>query len=124
MRITARARRAGGWWAVEVPEVPGAFTQARRLEQVPAAAASAVADLQDIDVESIEVDLSADLPGEVQHAIEAARHAADAAAAARAEASAAMRFAVKALRSDEELTTRDAATLLGVTHQRVSQLGG
>lgn len=24
----------GGWWAVEVPEIPGLFTQARCLDQV------------------------------------------------------------------------------------------
>ena len=30
----AIARRVGGWWAIEVPEVPGAFTQTRRLDQV------------------------------------------------------------------------------------------
>lgn len=124
MRITAHARRAGGWWAVEVPEVPGAFTQARRLEQVAEAAASAVADLQGVDDATIEVELAVDLDPGVLHMIEAARQAADAAAAAQAEASSAMRLAVKELRYDQDLTTRDAATLLGVTHQRVSQLGG
>ena len=31
---TAVCTRSGGWWAVEVPEIPGLFTQARRLDQV------------------------------------------------------------------------------------------
>jgi len=36
MNVTAYARPApGGWWAVEVPDVPGLFTQARELDQIP-----------------------------------------------------------------------------------------
>ncbi|PLS30924.1 transcriptional regulator [Bifidobacterium margollesii] len=31
---TAVCTRSGGWWAVEVPEIPGLFTQARHLDQV------------------------------------------------------------------------------------------
>lgn len=33
---TARASREEGWWTVTVDEVPGLFTQARRLDQIPA----------------------------------------------------------------------------------------
>ena len=57
MKVTAKARRAGGWWAVEVPEVPGAFTQARRLEQVAVVAAEAVADLLDMLAIDVEVEV-------------------------------------------------------------------
>lgn len=39
--LTARCARSEGWWAVEVPEVPGLFTQARRLDQVPEAVVDA-----------------------------------------------------------------------------------
>jgi hypothetical protein len=45
MGYTAEARRSGEWWAVRVLEVPGAFTQAKRLDQVPEMAADAVASL-------------------------------------------------------------------------------
>lgn len=41
--LTARSTRSGGWWAVEVPEVQGLFTQARRLDLVPAAVLDAAA---------------------------------------------------------------------------------
>ena len=41
--LTARSTRSGGWWAVEVPEVQGLFTQARRLDQVTAAVLDAAA---------------------------------------------------------------------------------
>lgn len=31
-----------GWWVVTVPDVPGAITQSRRLDQVPADAAEVI----------------------------------------------------------------------------------
>ncbi|WP_212741332.1 hypothetical protein [Bifidobacterium moukalabense] len=34
INVTAIAERCDGWWAVEVPEIPGLFTQARRLDQI------------------------------------------------------------------------------------------
>lgn len=33
---TARVTREEGWWTVTVDEIPGLFTQARRLDQIPA----------------------------------------------------------------------------------------
>ena len=33
--FTARASRDEGWWTVTVDEVPGLFTQTRRLDQIP-----------------------------------------------------------------------------------------
>ena len=32
--FTAIAKRSDGWWAVDVPEISGLFTQARRLNQI------------------------------------------------------------------------------------------
>lgn len=57
MRVTAAVTRSGRWWAIDVPEVPGVFTQARRLDQVPAMAADAVALMLDIPVGSVTVDV-------------------------------------------------------------------
>lgn len=122
MKVTAQARRSGGWWAIEVPEAPGAFTQTRRLDQVEEAAIAAVADLLEIDAATVEVTVCADLGQPAQEAIAAAVSASATATAAQTEASRAMRAAVATLRNDAHLTTRDAATLLGVTHQRVAQL--
>lgn len=47
--------RSGDWWAVSVPEVPGAFTQAKRLDQVPAMVADAVALLADVPAADVHV---------------------------------------------------------------------
>lgn len=43
MKLTANATRSDGWWAVDVPEIEGLFTQARRLDQVPAMVQDAAA---------------------------------------------------------------------------------
>ncbi|MBI4728636.1 MAG: type II toxin-antitoxin system HicB family antitoxin, partial [Acidobacteria bacterium] len=45
MRTTYRvvAQRSGSWWAIEVPDLPGAFTQARRLEQIERMGRDAIA---------------------------------------------------------------------------------
>lgn len=34
MELTAFCHRSEGWWAIEVPEIPGLYTQARKLSQV------------------------------------------------------------------------------------------
>ncbi len=122
MKVTAKATRSGGWWAVEVPEVPGAFTQTKRLDQVAESAAAAVADLLDLDVADVEVELAPALAAEVEQLVAAAHAAARAAVDAQAAASSKMREAVARLRADEHLSTRDTAALLGVSHQRVAQL--
>lgn len=64
MNVTATVRRSGDWWAIEVPEVAGVFTQAKRLEQVPAMAADAVAVavMLDIDPDQVNVTMDIDVP--------------------------------------------------------------
>lgn len=120
MKVTATATRSGTWWAVEVPEVEGVFTQARRLEQVPAVVADAVATMLDVPAESVEVSVVATLDAELDELAKHARAAAEEAKRAQEDSSRRMRQAVSALR--KELTTRDVAAVLGVTQQRVSQL--
>ncbi|MFD3506764.1 hypothetical protein [Nocardia sp. NPDC058666] len=50
MDVTAHASRSGGWWAISVPEVPGLFTQVRRLDQVVATVRDAA---ESFDVETV-----------------------------------------------------------------------
>lgn len=122
MKVTAKATRSGEWWAVEVPEFPGAFTQAKRLDQVADVAAAAVADLAGVDVSEVEVAIEPVLDADVLAVVRGARDAAEEAVVVQAKASSAMRDAVTALRVSQHLTTRDAAILLGISHQRVAQL--
>jgi predicted RNase H-like HicB family nuclease len=112
----------GQWWAVMVPELRGVFTQARRLDQVAETAREAVAlyleaDPKDIRivVEPVLPDRAADSVATLQRARREAQRGTDALAAAQAAA-------VRELVDVERLSNRDAAAVLGISHQRVSQL--
>ena len=117
-----RAIRSGSWWAITVPELPGVFSQAKRLDQVETMAREAVAMMLDVDIDQIskiEVDIvppacAAALIGTMHDALATAREATDAAALARREAA-------RVLRADG-LPMRDVGRLLGLSHQRVSQI--
>lgn len=121
MRVTALCTRSDGWWAVVVPEVDGAITQARRLDQVPAMVADAVALLAGEDPTTIEVDVQPEIPAAVRRRLE--RAAALRAHSARANNQAAheLRTAAHDLAS-EGLPLRDVGRVLGVSYQRAHQL--
>lgn len=116
MEITARCERSGRWWAINVPEVPGVFTQARRLDQAAAMTADAVATMLNIDPATVNVTLDFQAPG-----VEQVRAMQAAAGQAAREASAAAR-ALAAWLHEDGLTVRDIAVMLTVSPQRVSQL--
>ncbi|MGG7104616.1 MULTISPECIES: type II toxin-antitoxin system HicB family antitoxin [Rhodococcus] len=123
MKITAKARRSEGWWAVEIPEVEGAFTQAKRLDQVSARAADAVAVLEGISPDRVEVeavDYDLDDHAMTRDIGEAKKLSRDAQRAAE-NASTAMRVVVRKLR-ERGLSVRDVGTILQISPQRVSQL--
>jgi predicted RNase H-like HicB family nuclease len=46
---TARYRRSGEWWAIDVPELPGIHSQAERIEDVAAQARDAIGLALDVD---------------------------------------------------------------------------
>lgn len=121
MKVTAKATRTGDWWAVEVPEVPGAFTQAKRLEQVSAMVQDAVSMLEDVDAESVQVDVVPQLPAKEQREVERVRKLASQAQVAEEKAARSSRAIVAKLRA-EGLTVRDVGTVLGLSPSRVSQL--
>ena len=122
MKVTATATRRGDWWAIEVTDVQGGLhTQARRLDQVAATVADAVALVADVPPNTIEVSVIPKLPPRDAELIGAARHASQEAARAAELASQLSRQAVAQLRS-EGMTVRDVGGLLGVSPQRVSQL--
>lgn len=57
---TVRAIRSGDWWALDVPDLPGVFSQARTLEGAPAAAREAIAVALEVDPDSVSVDVRHD----------------------------------------------------------------
>lgn len=122
MELTAHATRSGDWWAVRVDEVPGLFTQAKRLDQVPAMVRDAASTMLGSVETAFEVAIVASIEGvDVE---ELSRHAsASRAAASEAErvASEASRRAVEELRG-AGLPVRDVGRILGISPQRVSMI--
>jgi len=120
---TVHCQRSGGWWAIMIPEVPGAFTQARRLDQVESMASDVIALMLGVPEDSFGIHLAPVLDDRAQKVLEQADKAKGAAQDAQREAVAAMSMAARTL-VREGLTVRDAGRLLGVSFQRVSQLVG
>jgi hypothetical protein len=117
------ARRVQGWWAVEIPGLPGVFTQARSLDQVEDMARDAIAVFLDVPATSIAVVVRCIPPAEARAEVEQAIAFRAEAERAQASASASLRRAIAAL-TNVGLSNRDAGRLLGVSHQRIAQLSG
>lgn len=120
---TATAVRSGRWWALEVPDLPGVHSQARRLDQAEAMVREVIGLMLEVPEDSFDVVIKPQMEslGELGEAIEEALRARQLAAEAQAASSAAMRHAVRELRTSGH-TARDAGLLLGVSNQRISQL--
>lgn len=115
------AVRDGKWWVVTVPDVPGAFSQIRRLDQVADAIREAIAFVARVDEDDVGVHLTIDLPGGILHRVEGAREAVAEAEKAQREAAALSRDAARSL-VEAGLSGYDAASVMGVSPQRISQL--
>jgi predicted RNase H-like HicB family nuclease len=120
---TATAVRSGRWWAIEVPDVSGVYSQARRLNQVETMAREAIALILNVPEDSFDVRVEPQIGtlGGLAHAIEEALRARQLAEEAQDASSAAMRHAVSEIRNSG-YTARDAGMLLGVSNQRISQI--
>jgi len=55
LQVTAQVTRSYGWWAIQIPELPGVITQAKRLDQVSATVSDAVALILHVDPTEVEV---------------------------------------------------------------------
>ncbi|GAB3951489.1 hypothetical protein GCM10029976_087980 [Kribbella albertanoniae] len=118
----ATVAREGRWWMVEIPELDG-LTQARRLDEVEQAAREYVAVTVDVPMSQVAVEISG---------IEAAGHdLLDAKTlvedlrtqAGRLESLVAdFSRELAAVLTDADVPVRDVSKVLGVSHQRVSQL--
>ena len=116
--VTARVTRSEGWWAISVEEIPGLFTQARRLDQVANMVRDA-ASLLGVEVDAVEVLPVLDSDSQrMLEELEAARREAE---EKRRISSSLTRQKISRFR-DEGLTLRDIAFLVGLSQQRVAVL--
>lgn len=122
MKVTAKVTRSGDWWAIEVPRVPGVFTQAKRLDQVEEMVQDAVALMTHVRPSDVDVDVVPVLRHDLEDDLREARELATQAALLQEKASAATRRVVVELREGERLSVRDVGKLLELSPQRVSQL--
>jgi predicted RNase H-like HicB family nuclease len=121
MTYTARARRSGSWWAIDVPELPGVYSQARRLDRVESMARDAIALFLDVDPAALDIRVEANLPSDLRRDVDAVGRLRAEADRLQAESSGALRHLTHELLG-RGLSVRDAAAILGISHQRVSQL--
>lgn len=110
-----------GWWVVTVPDVPGAITQTRRLDQVATDAAEIIEIQTGQPVDPATLDIRPCLPGEAGEAAEKARQL-------RAEADRIRDLLDEHTRSAVQLLVergfplRDVGALTGITFQRAQQI--
>ena len=123
---TATATRSGTWWAIEItsglPDNMLGVTQTRRLSDVRRVAKAVIADQLDVPIDRVgDIEVSIDVPDDIDELIQMYRHADDVEAAARTQAANARSRAAAGL-LDAHLTMREAGILLGISHQRIKQL--
>lgn len=117
---TAKATREGKYWVVTVVGV--GVTQARGLREAQVMAEDLVSAVKGLRKGQFAVDLRPELDVRLTRAVEAARRANERLDVQRRAASATSRATVRELVEVGGLTGRDAAVVLGVSPQRVSQL--
>ncbi|MBI2896454.1 MAG: type II toxin-antitoxin system HicB family antitoxin [Deltaproteobacteria bacterium] len=110
-----------GWWVAKVRGVAGCHTQGRTIEAARRRIREALG-LYTRDVAKVELVERVRLPGRVRGALVKAKSGRARADRAQAAAQTATRQAVRILLEDLHLGVRDAAALVGISHQRVQQL--
>ncbi|GAA1572760.1 hypothetical protein GCM10009804_31630 [Kribbella hippodromi] len=110
------------WWMVSIPEIEG-LTQARRLDEVERMAREYVAVTTDVPLSAVAVEVSGiEADGqdllEAKKLVDGLRRRAKELDALVAE----LTREVAAVLTDASVPVRDVSSVLGVSHQRVSQL--
>ncbi|HZW30178.1 MAG TPA: hypothetical protein VFF52_05680 [Isosphaeraceae bacterium] len=121
---TARCRRSGRRWAIEVPEVSGVwgvFGQAHRLDQVERMVRDAIATMLEIPPDAFDVVVEVGLPEHLEAEVARVRELRREAEIRQKHASEAIRQAASDL-VGAGLTVRDAGRVLGVSYQRAAQM--
>jgi hypothetical protein len=120
-RVEVERGRTGRWWLIDVPEVPAAHSQARRLDQAEDVARDLIALMTDADPDTFDLDIRVQLPEQVRADLQRAEELRQQAARSQHEAAVLARSAARRLH-DDGLPLRDIGKLLQVSHQRAHQL--
>lgn len=118
--IHAHARRDGRWWYIDIPEL-GTSGQARTLKDVDSVAREIAALWLDADETTVHVTVAVELPTDAAE-LWGQADAADMRARQDAQAAARLRRSAVASLKAQGISQADAARVLGVSQQRVSQL--
>ena len=120
--FAVRAQRSGRWWALDVPELSGVFSQVRRLDQAEAMARDAIAAMLDLDPASFDVEIAPSFAPDVKALLDSVCRARQALDEAQRTAAAAVQHAATVLTHEDGFSMRDAGRALGISHQRVAQI--
>lgn len=122
-RLTAVFQRDDeGFWLVELVEEPRVHTYGRTLPKAREHIADAAALWFELEPDDVDIVEDIRLPGAVRARLDRARRERAKAQAAQETAAGATRDAARALVNEGHLSVRDAAQVLGLSHQRVQQL--
>lgn len=116
----ALATREGRWWIVEVEGV--GTTQARNLTEAREMAVDLISITQNVPAASVAVELRTTLEADLEEEIAQARAAIKDLEERQLSVARTSRSVARKLVKSAGLTGRDAAVVLGVSPQRVSQL--
>ncbi|MGH3326799.1 MAG: hypothetical protein ACRDPT_03205 [Streptomycetales bacterium] len=115
-------RREHPWWVAFAEGVPGSAVEARGLGHLFTEIREGLADLLDIEPESLDLSPQFDLPLDAKVALDELREARWERERAERRYEARMHRAAQVLGESVRASARDAAELMGISHQRVSQL--
>jgi len=121
-RYQVTAERDGKFWLLRVPELPGVFTQVRRLEQAPEMIRDVIALMLGVPTDTFDVDVEPALDPVLAEMIASTQRIRTAAAHFVNGSNTRLISTVHALVGPQQLTLRDAAALLDLSFQRVAQL--
>lgn len=121
-RYRVTAERDGKFWLLRVPDLPGVFTQTRRLEQAPDMIRDAIALMLNVAAETFDVEVEPALDPDLAEMIASTQRIRNAAAHFVDGSNTRLASTVHALVGQQQLTVRDAAALLQLSFQRVAQL--
>jgi predicted RNase H-like HicB family nuclease len=115
-------RDSAGWWVASVPSIHGCHTQGRTVEEARRRIREALSLFVE-DAETAELLDAVMLPAGLARHLKRLRVARQRAQREAANAQLASKQAARALRQKMGLSVRDTARILGLSHQRIHQLG-